>query len=162
MVLSDFVYFQMNVLEIRYFCRRFPAYYFKLNIPSDITHISPYENLVDYNVFQREKTNCGDLYDAIKYQLDDILEDYNNFRNPLRQCLYTLTFQTKMRRCISNKHYFFLLLIFWYLPASFLKFLLINLNLKNMSLLWVHKLTVERPIFNRLGVIPNSHGFSLM
>ena len=112
MVLSDFVYFQMNVLEIRYFCRRFQAYYFKLNIPSDITHISPYENLVDYNVFQREKTNCGDLYDAIKYQLDDILEEYNNFRNPLRQCLYTLTFQTKMRRCISNKHYFFLLLIF--------------------------------------------------
>ena len=112
MVLSDFVYFQMNVLEIRYFCCRFQAYYFKLNIPSDITHISPYENLVDYNVFQREKTNCGDLYDAIKYQLDDILEEYNNFRIPLRQCLYTLTFQTKMRRCISNKHYFFLLLIF--------------------------------------------------
>ena len=37
-VLSDFVYFEVNVFEIRYFCSRFQAYRLA-NIPSEITQI---------------------------------------------------------------------------------------------------------------------------
>ena len=83
-VLSDFVYFEVNVFEKRYFCRRFQAYRLA-NIPSEITQISPYENLVDYNVFYKKESNCWDSYVSVRYHLDDILEEYNNFRKSLRQ-----------------------------------------------------------------------------
>ena len=73
-VLSDFLYFEVNVFETRYFCRRSQAYRLA-NTPSEITQISPYENLVDYNVFHKEKSDCGDLYVPVKYHLDDILEE---------------------------------------------------------------------------------------
>ena len=81
-VLSNFVYFEVNVFETRYFCHRFQVYRLT-NIPSEITQISPYENLVDYNVFRKKESNCGYLYVSVRYYLDDILEEYNNFRNPL-------------------------------------------------------------------------------
>ena len=81
-VLSNFVYFEVSVSETRYFCNRFQVYRLT-NIPSEITQISPYENLVDYNVFRKKESNCGYLYVSVRYYLDDILEEYNNFRNPL-------------------------------------------------------------------------------
>ena len=54
-------------------------------ITSEKTQVSPYENSVDYNVFHKKESNCGDLYIPVKYHLNEILEKYNNFRNPLRQ-----------------------------------------------------------------------------
>ena len=80
--LSDFVYFEVNVLETRYSCGRFEAYRLA-NTPSKIIQVMAYENLVDYNVFHKKESNCGDLYVPVKYHLDDILEEYNSFRNPL-------------------------------------------------------------------------------
>ena len=83
-VLSDFVYFEVNSFEKRYCCGRFQAYCVA-NTTSEIIQISPYENLVDYNAFHKKKSNCRDLYVPVKYHLDNMLEEYNNFRNPLRQ-----------------------------------------------------------------------------
>ena len=60
MGLSDFVYFEVNVSETRYVLRRFQAYCLA-NIQFEITQMSPYENLLDYNVFHKKENNCGNL-----------------------------------------------------------------------------------------------------
>ena len=78
---SDFVYFEYIPLETMCFSEHFQAYVKKTKAME--TGIA-YENLVDYNVFHNHEDNLGELYVAVKYDIDDVIAQHVKGRNPLK------------------------------------------------------------------------------
>lgn len=83
-VLNDFVYFECLSLETLCFSESYQAYKIRqiVNVTGHV--ICPFENLVDCNVFHIHKDSSGNLYIPVKYDIDDLMEQHVNERNPLK------------------------------------------------------------------------------
>ena len=81
-LISDYVYFEVSLYETVYFEYSYQAYMVKKCNPEK-TRICSYERLVDYNVFHEKEDHASNTYIPVKYDLDDIVEEYWKDANPL-------------------------------------------------------------------------------
>ena len=73
-IIQDFVYFEVSILET--VCMKSSYQTFKVKcIDDEEIFICPYERLVDFNVYHIKKVE-QELYIPIKYDIDDIVEEY--------------------------------------------------------------------------------------
>ena len=75
-IICDFVYFEVTLYKTIAMSLRYQAYQVEIS-DSKETYICPYERLVDFNVYH---TKCSDgaSYIPIKYDLNDIIDEYLN------------------------------------------------------------------------------------
>jgi len=73
-VVYDFVYFQVSLYQTVCLEYCYQAYNVEQLQEKEI-FICAYERLVDYNVFHIKSIN-GELYIPVKYDIDDIIEEY--------------------------------------------------------------------------------------
>ena len=75
-VMHDFVYFEVSILETVCMESSYQAYNVKC-LDDEEVFICPYGWLVDFNVYHIKKVE-QELYNPIKYDIDDIIEEYAN------------------------------------------------------------------------------------
>jgi len=81
-VISDFVYFEVDLMSTLSFDKQYQAYNVEYMNPSFFKYYS-YNSIVDYNVFHIKTTADGNMYIPVKYDIDDLLEEHLHFYNPI-------------------------------------------------------------------------------
>jgi hypothetical protein len=81
---NNYVYFEVELLQTVCFDYLHQAYQVtKLDGGESCGRVFSYESIVDYNVFHIKKDHYGNQYVPVKYDIDDLMEEHVEGRNPL-------------------------------------------------------------------------------
>lgn len=83
-VISDFVYFEVFMMNTIYFDIKFQAYLIE-SVEPPVVRFCSYDSLVDYNVFHVKKDKHKNEYVSVKYDIDDLLEEHMKLNNRLQR-----------------------------------------------------------------------------
>lgn len=81
-LIGDYVYFGVDLVQTVCFDYHHQAYQVTERTDNEKSVICSFESLVDFNVFHMKRDHRGNKYIPVKYDIDDLIEEHVEGRNP--------------------------------------------------------------------------------